>query len=117
MSYQGEVKYNTAAANTDVVITLTGIDASTAPGAAARHMIKQIGWSLTGEPVAAVSVTVQSPSGTTIESFYITKGGPGFMPYTDKGLPCALASNTIITLDLATDSDVTGKLSVLYDFA
>jgi hypothetical protein len=117
MSYQGQRSYATANANTDVVVTLTGINASTAPGAGARHMINRIIWSLTGDPAAAIPINVESPSGTVITSFDVTKGGPGFIDLGDKGLPCALASNTIITMDLAANTAATGKLTVLYDFA
>lgn len=118
MSYTGFASYNTATANTDVVVTLTGVSASVAPQPSARHMIKQINWSLTADPAAAVTINVKN--GTTnavLTSFDITKGGPGFMLFGDKGFPCTLGENTVITLDLASDSGVTGKITVLYDFA
>ncbi len=117
MSYVGSSSYNTAAANTDVVVTLKGVDASTAPTATSRHMIRQIIWSLTADPAAAVAINVKDSAATVLASFDITKGGPGFIEFSDKGLPCTLGLNTVITLDLATDSGVTGKITVLYDFA
>jgi hypothetical protein len=118
MSYVNLSDYNTAAVNTDVVVTLHGIDASTAPSANARHCIKEIAWSLTADPAAAISIKVESPSGTVIHSFDVTNGGPGFMLFGgDKGLAGALASNTIVTMDLAADSGAIGKLTVLYDYA
>lgn len=117
MSYEFQRSYATANANTDVVITLTGKDASTAPGSASRHLLHRIVWSLTADPAAAIAINIESPTGTVIASFDVTKGGPGFIDFGAKGLPGALASNTIVTMDLATNTGATGKLTVLYDYA
>lgn len=116
MSYVNLSSYNTAAANTDVIITLRGIDASTAPAATARHCIYAIMWSLSANPAAAIAINVESPSGTVIHSFDVTQGGPGFMLF-GKGLAGALASNTIVTIDLAAATGALGKMTVLYDYA
>lgn len=110
--------YATANANTDVVVTLTGAhNAAAAPGANSCHAIHRIIWSLTGDPAAAIAINVKN--GTTnavLSSFDVTKGGPGFIDFGAKGLPGTLGENTVITIDLAADSNVTGKLTVLYDY-
>ena len=116
MSFNLQSSYATANANTDVTVTLTGVTASVAPAATSRHTIKQLVWSLTGDPAAAIAIHIKDSAGTTLCNFDVTKGGPGFMPFADKGLPCTLALNTVITIDLANDSAVTGKLTVIWDW-
>lgn len=117
MSYILQSSYNTQVANTDVVVTLTGVDASTVPAATARHRVERVIWSLSADPAAAIAIKIESPSGTVICNFDVTKGGPGFIDFGAKGIAGALASNTIVTMDLASNTGALGKLTVLYDYA
>lgn len=116
MSYESQSAYATANANTDVVVTLTGVSAAVAPGASSRHAIQRIIWSLTADPAAAITVNIESPVNTVISSFDILKGGPDSMDFGAKGLACALGSNTKITMDLAANTGATGKLTVVYEY-
>lgn len=107
MSFFQSTSYNTAAINTDVYVNLAAAEN--------RKVIKQIIWSLSAEPASAAALTIESPVGTVLASIDITKGGPGFMPFDQKGLPCADKQAVQILLDLPASANTTGKLTVVYD--
>lgn len=107
MSFNLTSSYATAAVNTDVYVNV----------AATTHQktIKQILWSLSADPAAAVTIEIESPVGTRLSTFYVTKGGPGFLNFGDKGLPCANAGAVQVLLNLAATSGCIGTLTVLHD--
>ncbi len=105
---------NTAAINTDVVITLAAITAdATNSSDSTRRSIKQISWSHDGDPAAATRLTIESPSGTVLWDIDITKGGPGFFDFPNNGIPGAAGQALIARMDLSATSNTIGTLNIL----
>lgn len=107
MSFQLQSSYATANANTDVYVNLAA--------AYDKKTIKHILWSLSADPAAAITIEIESPVGTRLATLYVTKGGPGFLPFGDKGLPCAQDGAVQVLLNLASNTGATGTLTVIYD--
>ena len=107
MSFHIQSSYGTAAANTDVYVNLAA--------AYDTKTIKQIVWSLSGNPAAAIPITIESPVGTVLCSFDVTTGGPGYIDFGAKGLKCGANGAVQVLMDLAASTGAIGKLTVIYD--
>lgn len=98
---------NTAAINTDVVITLTAL-----PGSA-RRSIEKVIWSHDGDPASATRLTIESPASTVLFDIDITKGGPGFIDFGKPGIRGAEGQALVARLNLAADANTIGTLNVI----
>ena len=76
----------TAAANTAVVVTFTGISNY-------RHLLSWLCWSYDADPTGTITIALD---GVTVMKFSITKGGPGALPLPD--LPGTLGGTFVVTL-------------------
>lgn len=103
-----EPSTNTAAINTNVVIDLAAITGS-------RRVIKHVSWSLDVDADAGAAnvarLTIESPAGTVLHDYDISKAGPGFIEFPNAGIPGAegqvlrakitnTTNNTIATLNI-----------------
>jgi hypothetical protein len=97
----------TAAANAIVAITYDAVPGQT-------HTIGDelgqgsISWSLSADPASAILLTV-SDAGTVRLRWYITKGGPGFLPVNFR---CAAANTALVISLAAAGAGVIGTLNI-----
>lgn len=114
MSFYGATHTNTAAENTDVVITLAAIssDGSNSTNAAKRS-VKLIAWSHDRDPAAATRITIESPANTVLFDIDVTKGGPGFLPFDGSGFAGASGQAVVVRMNLSATSNTIGTLNVI----
>ena len=97
---------NTAAINTDVVITIPAITG-------ARASVERVIWSHDGDPAAATRLTIESPSGTVLFDIDITKGGPGELDFGKPGFRGAEGQALLVRMNLAANANTIGTLNVI----
>lgn len=90
------------AANTDAVVTLSAKSTG--------RNISQIEWSYSATPDAGSHLKVENGAGTQVKKWFITAGGPGFMPLSGFA-EGSDATDLIITLS-AGGTGISGTVSV-----
>lgn len=113
MSLYNNPNTNTAAANTDVVITLAAIASDDSNSSdAAKRTIKYVAWSHDEDPTNPTRLTIESPSGTVLFDVDITKGGPGELTFPNDGIPGAAGQALLARLNLNSANTV-GTLNIM----
>lgn len=79
------------ASDTAAVITIAAVSG-------VAHEVEQIGFSYDADPEAGAYVQIESPSGTVLQKYYVTKAGPGPVPLGNSCLKGAVGQELIITL-------------------
>lgn len=100
-SKQG-TRQNTAASSTDSVITLPAASDTI-------HVLDWIVWSYSGDPTAGKLTVLDNTNANTLMEIDITKGGPGGLFFSERGIQAPKAAELIITL---ADGAVTSKLNI-----
>lgn len=91
--------------NTAAVITVAAV-----PGV--KHELEMLSWSYDVDPTNG-AITIECPSGTTIQSFAITNKGPGFLPFSGSCMKMPTANAAMIITLAAGGSGCTGKINAI----
>lgn len=90
--------------NTAAVVTIAAVTG-------VAHELEFISFSYDAAPTNG-NLKIESPSGTTLQEFYVTAAGPGFIPFSGSAVKGASGQAMIITL-AAGGSGVSGIVNVL----
>jgi hypothetical protein len=82
---------NPNATNTEAVITIPA-----SPGCAIE--VEQISFSYDGTPSASRLLTFESPSGTVLQQWWVTNGGPGPLELGKSGVKGAVGQDVVVRL-------------------
>lgn len=102
----GKPLYHAPSSNTEALITIAAGNTNTA------HEIEFISWSFDADPAAAAALTVESPSGTVLQKWLVTKGGPGFIPFSGSSIRGAVGSAMLVRLATG-GSGVSGTVNAI----
>lgn len=102
----GKPLVHAPADNTEAVITITAVTGVT-------HEIESYGFSYDEAPASAKAFTIESPSGTVLQKWYVTAAGPG--PITASGSCIRGASGQALIVRLAAGgSGIAGSVNCVH---
>lgn len=97
--------HNPDTTNTEAVITIP------APSGTGVIEVEHIGFSYNGVPAAARLLTIESPSGTVLQQYFVTNGGPG--PIGMSGSCVRGAAGQAMVIRLAADASLKGCVNAI----
>ena len=96
--------YNAPAANTEALITIPAVTDVCLE-------LEHVGFSYDSAPTGGV-ITIESPSGTILQKYYVTSAGPGPVPLSGSCIKGAVGSAMLVRLSAA-GSGVSGAVNCI----